>query len=102
MVGMTFLPVSGDKGPRGEEDMRSLGEVGAMPVLKDASRPVSSLEAEKVPSAPGRTNNVTSRAQGSSLRPEFDPDFACTGCCTLGTLLSVLRWAVLFPRRPAP
>lgn len=46
--------------------MRSLGEVGAMPVLKDASKAhVSSLEAEKVPSA-GRAGNVTERAQGSS------------------------------------
>ena len=54
MVGMTFLPVSGDEDPVVRR-MRSPGEVGAMPVLKDASKAhVSSPEAEKVPSAPGR------------------------------------------------
>ena len=54
MVGMTFLPVSGDEDPVVRR-MRSLGEVGAMPVLKDASKAhVSSPEAEKGPSAPGR------------------------------------------------
>ena len=51
MVGMTCLPVSGDEDPMVRR-LRSLGEVGAMQVLRDASKAhVSSPEAEKVPGA---------------------------------------------------
>ena len=37
MVGMTFLPVSGDEDPVVRR-MESLDEVRAMPVLRDASK----------------------------------------------------------------
>ena len=99
---MTFLPVSGDEDPVVRR-MGSLGEVGATPVLRDASKAhVSSPEAEKVPSAPGRGRVMWQKEHRAQvIRPEFDPDFVCSGCAHWGHYFPVLwRWAVLFPGPP--
>ena len=74
-----------------------------MPVLRDASEAhINSPETEKVPPLPGAGQGDRKSTRLEVIRPEFDADFACTGCASLGTFLSCpeqmecsIPWAAL-------